>query len=282
MPNPHPSARISPKELSSNLTRPNLRIIDASWALDGSNRREVYDNEHIEGAQFFDLEAISDRTRDLPHMAPPAEAFANAVGEMGITQDDWVVVYDQFGLFSAARIWWTFKHMGHSNVQVLDGGLPAWKAIGGAVTDRPSKAERAVYRATPSEYWVISQEALKPLIDQPHITILDARPNARFLGLAEEPRNGLRSGHMPGALNLAFAQLIEDGALKTKTQCQAIFDELLIDHDRHIITTCGSGVTAAIISMALYECGYHNVQLFDGSWAQWGRLDSDTCVVTGT
>lgn len=253
------------------------KFIDASWALDGSDRKKVYEQSHIEGAHFFDIDLISDKSQNLPHMAPTPLQFAKAVGDMGISEHDTVIIYDQFGLFSAARVWWTFHLMGHQNVAVLGGGLPAWQAANFPVTDAPTISEAVLYQPHYRHERVTSRARLNDLIG--HCKILDARPADRFLGKAPEPRAGLRSGHMPTAQSLPISQLIENGALKNQSALLQIFSGLGIQKGDTVITTCGSGVTAAIISLALECLGHDNKSLYDGSWAEWGQKDLDTDVI---
>ncbi len=256
-----------------------VRVVDGSWALDGTDMRALYEKAHIPGAVFFDIDAISDKSTGLPHMAPSPELFAQAVGNMGISADNTVVVYDQQGLFSAARVWWTFRLMGHKDVRVLRGGLPAWRAAGFAVADAETVVNTAVYTPAFDDKKLIDINGLRAGLET-GATVLDARPAARFDGTAPEPRAGLRSGHMPGARSLPFGELIRDGALKPAEELQAIFAGLGVEESATAITTCGSGVTAAIISLALAEIG-SDARLYDGSWAEWGQVSLDTPVVAG-
>lgn len=266
------------KVLDSSL-EPAVKIVDASWALDGTDMRALYLAEHIPGAQFFDIEAISDHSTPLPHMAPSPQQFALAMGGLGISAGDRVVVYDRQGLFSAARAWWTFRLMGHRNVQVLSGGLPAWKAAGLPVEAVVPLVVESVYIPDFQAGKIISREDLRAGLDR--YLVLDARSGARFEGTAPEPRAGLRSGHMPGSRSLPFGDLIRDGALKPRDELAALFAGFGIDRQTTVVTSCGSGVTAAIISMALDEVGHTQAILYDGSWAEWGQATLDTPVVTG-
>jgi len=263
----------------SNAPAAAVKVIDGSWALDGTDMRTLYDQAHIPGAVFFDIEAISDHSSGLPHMAPSPEQFAQAVGALGISADDLVVVYDQQGLFSAARVWWTFRLMGHENIKVLRGGLPAWRAAGLSISGDVTEIRPAVYTPVRHGEKSINLNELRENLDNGTI-VLDARPAARFEGSAPEPRAGLRSGHMPGSRSLPFAELLRDGALKPADELKTILDAKGADGSAPIVTTCGSGVTAAIITLALAEIGRES-RLYDGSWAQWGQETLDTPVVQG-
>ncbi len=273
------TTQIDATELKSLIDRHAVRVIDGSWALDGTDMHALYAGEHIPGAVFFDIDAISDKSSSLPHMAPSPEMFAAAVGTMGITADDTVVIYDRQGLFSAARVWWTFRLMGHRDVRILRGGLPAWREAGFSVTDAVTVAKPAVYTPVLQAENVLDLNGLRQVLGTDTV-VLDARPAARFEGAAPEPRSGLRNGHMPGSRSLPFGELIRDGALKPADELRVILDGKGADGTVPVVTTCGSGVTAAIISLALAELGRES-RLYDGSWAQWGQDRLDTPVVTG-
>ncbi len=272
------TTQIEPQDLHRLIQAGSVKVIDGSWALDGTDMHSLYLRDHIPGAVFFHIEAISDRSVPLPHMAPTPEVFASAVGRMGITPGDRVVVYDRQGLFSAARVWWTFRLMGHERVQVLKGGLPAWTNAGLPVTDALPTVVATIYTPNAQPDMVIDLNGLKAELQS--TVVLDARPAARFYAQAPEPRAGLRSGHMPGAQSLPSAALIRDGALKPVAELRDIFDGRGVASGKPVVTTCGSGVTAAIISIGLEEAGYTGARLYDGSWAEWGQATLDTPVVS--
>lgn len=277
---PSHSPLISTQALADRLGAPNLCIIDASWWLDGRDARADFEAERLPGAVFFDIEAVSDHASPYPHMLPTPRAFAEAMGEMGVSESDDIIVYDAQGLFSAARVWWTLQTMGAQRVRLLDGGLPKWRAEGrplerGPVAPRKASAFDAALNA---ESVVNLDQVRQALADE--VQVVDARGAPRFRGEAAEPRPGVRSGHMPGALNLPFSQLLNaDGTLKRDTELQAAFCDAGVDLDRPVITSCGSGVTAAILTLGLAELGRAS-QLYDGSWAEWGAR-TDTPIVVG-
>lgn len=272
---------ISTADLSALLGAPGLRLVDASWFLDGRDARAAYLDAHLPGAAFFDIEAVSDRKSPLPHMLPSPEAFAEAVGALGIGDGDRVVVYDQAGLFSAARVWWTFRIMGADQVQVLDGGLPKWRAEGRAL--KAGEPSPAPARFTPQFRPELVRDfngvdvGLRADFEQ----VADARSAARFRGEAPEPRPGLRSGHMPGARSLPFdAVLNPDGTMKGAAALREAFAGAGLDVARPTTVSCGSGVTAAILALALARLGRWDTAVYDGSWADWGgRPEAE--VVTG-
>ncbi|AQR61983.1 3-mercaptopyruvate sulfurtransferase [Brevundimonas sp. LM2] len=271
---------ISTAELAGRLNDPKLRIVDGSWHLDGRDARADFDQARLPGAVFFDLEAVSDHSSDLPHMLPTAAAFAEAAGGLGIAETDTIVVYDTVGLRSAPRVWWTFRLMGAADVRVLDGGLPRWRAEGRRLDTGPAASPTPARFAASRWDGAVADLPLVLSALGGEAQILDARPAARFAGEAAEPRAGLRSGHMPGALNLPFLSVLgDDGRLLERDALRARFAEAGVAFDRPIITSCGSGVTAAILTLALAELGQDSV-LYDGSWAEWGGR-ADTAVVTG-
>ncbi len=274
------SPLISTDELAALLDDPALRIVDGSWHLDGRDALAEFAEARLPGAVFFDLDAVSDHSTDLPHMLPTAAAFAEAVGGLGIAATDTIVIYDTVGLFSAARVWWTFRTMGATKVRVLDGGLPQWRAAGHSVeTGAVAPAKPATFMASSVPDAVADVPTVMAALTG-DAQVVDARPAARFLGQSPEPRPGLRSGHMPGALNLPMKSVLDDnGRLKRGKTLASAFHDAGVDLDRPIVTTCGSGVTAAVLSLALAELDTDS-RLYDGSWAQWGS-GTQTPVVTG-
>lgn len=274
---------VSTSWLAEHLNAPDVRIIDASWFLPGSDRdpRAEYALAHIPGAVFFDIDEIVDETSDLPHMLPSAVKFASRMRKLGIGDGARLVIYDSQGLFSAPRVWWTFRAMGHEDVVVLDGGLPKWIAEGRPVEDGVPPPRERHFTARYSHDLVRDQAQVRRALASGKDQLVDARPAARFRGEAPEPRPGLRSGHMPGALNVPSSSVIApDGTMKSAEQLTAVFEAAGVDLARPIVTTCGSGITASTLALALARMGRDRTPVYDGSWADWGR-EGDTEVVTG-
>ncbi|MEY4698095.1 MAG: hypothetical protein RIT14_2523 [Pseudomonadota bacterium] len=271
-----PKTLVSTDWLAAHLKDPDLRVLDASWYLPDAGRdpRAEYAAMHIPGARFFDIDEIADHRTPLPHMAPPTEKFISRMRAMGVGDGHQVVVYDGAGLFSAARVWWTFRLMGKTDVAVLDGGLPKWRAEGREIEDLPPVVKDRHMTVSRQNQLVkdVTQVAHSSKLREAEI--IDARPAARFRGEAPEPRAGLRAGHIPGAKNIPYGTLLtEGGTLKPIPDLRAIFEAAGVDLTRPAITTCGSGVTAAVLSLALERIGHRNHALYDGSWAEWGMYD---------
>jgi thiosulfate/3-mercaptopyruvate sulfurtransferase len=271
-----PRTLVSTAWLGAHLEDPDLRILDASWYLPQMARdaRAEYAAAHIPGARFFDIDEMSDHRSALPHMAPPPEKFISRMRAMGVGDGHQVVVYDGMGIFSAARVWWTFRLMGKTDVAVLDGGLPKWRAEGRPLEDMPPvlrDRHMTVQRQAGLVKDVTQVAQASKLGDH---EILDARSPGRFRGDEPEPRPGLRCGHIPGARNVPFQTLLNpDGTMKDPAALRAVFDAAGVDLARPVITSCGSGVTAAIINLALERIGHRDHALYDGSWAEWGMYD---------
>jgi thiosulfate/3-mercaptopyruvate sulfurtransferase len=271
-----PKTLVSTQWLAAHLADPDLRIIDASWYLPamGRNGRDEYNAAHIAGARFFDIDEISDSRSSLPHMAPPPEKFMSKMRAMGIGDGHQVVVYDGAGIFSAPRVWWTFRLMGKMDVAVLDGGLPKWLAEGRPTEDMPPLVRDRHMTVSRQNHLVKDVTQVAQAAKLGHTQIIDARPEARFRGEAPEPRAGLRAGHIPGAKNLPYALVLNpDGTMKDTAALRAAFEGAGIDLSKPAITSCGSGISAAILSLALERLGHSEHALYDGSWAEWGMYD---------
>jgi thiosulfate/3-mercaptopyruvate sulfurtransferase len=251
-----------------------IRILDASFVLpnSGQNARENFEAEHIRDAQFFDVNGICDIESELPHMLPPPEEFATAAGALGVAPNDSVVVYGQAGIvMGPARAWWMFRVFGHYRVCVLDGGLSAWKAAGGeTVSGDTASVQPQNFEGTFRPELVKDIDQVAQASQNGTACIIDARPAPRFNGEVPEPRAGMNAGHIPSSINVPASNLVDAQTqmLKTRDELQALFSQTNLDS---VITTCGSGVTACVIALALFRCGVKNAPVFDGSWAQWGN-----------
>jgi thiosulfate/3-mercaptopyruvate sulfurtransferase len=271
-------ALVSTEWLAAHLGEPDLRVVDGSWHMPQAKRdpaREFAD-AHLPGAVFFDIDGIADTSSGLPHMLPSPDVFAKAVGTLGIGDGDRVVVYDSRGVVSAARVWWTFRVFGHDAIAVLDGGLPKWRAEGRALASGPATP-------APRRFTSKLRPALVRDLAQVHANlatqreqVLDARSRGRFMGTEPEPRAGLRGGHIPGSLNLPYDELhAADGTLRPPPALREAFTAARVDLTRPVVTTCGSGITASVLALALHRVGRPDVAVYDGSWTEWaGREEA--------
>ncbi len=274
---------VSTAWLADRVRAPDVRVVDGTWFMpaEGRSGHEEYLQTHIPGAVFFDIDAIADTSSDLPHMLPSPEVFAKAAGALGLSRDADIVVYDTHGIRSAARVWWTLRVMGYSKVYVLDGGLKKWVAErrpveGGEIFPRAVDLE-PIFNAD----LVRNADDIRSLLASGAGRVVDARAAGRFTGETPEPRTGLRSGHLPGAAYVPWEGVIEgDGTLKSERDLKAVFKAAGVNLSKPIVTSCGSGVTASVLALALARIGLDQVAVYDGSWTEWGGLP-DAPVVTG-
>lgn len=281
-----PSPFVDTTWLASHLSSPDVCIVDASWHLPNVPRDAIaeYHAQHIPGAVYFDVDKIADTSIDLPHMVASEETFSRMVGNLGIRETNTIVIYDSYGLFSAARVWWNFKIMGAKNVYVLEGGLPKWIEDGHPLSHEASLPLPRPFAAHLNPDMVVARDEIEKnlaLIESnTHKQIVDLRPNMRFAGLEEEPRPGLQSGFMPGSINLPFDNIVQDGQLIDSSKLLNLIHTVGIDLDREVISACGSGVAAPIFNLALAELGINSMRVYDGSWAEWGK-DNGLPVIGG-
>lgn len=268
--------------LERRLGKPGLSIVDASWYLPAQKRdaRAEYEAAHIPAAVFFDLDLVVDHDSSLPHTLPDPKVFAQFAGSMGISADDTIVVYDGPGFFSAPRVWWMFRVMGVNEVFVLNGGIDGWKAAGRKVTAEPTKVAPNVFHADFDASKVVSLADMRDVVATGDAQVADARSPGRFAATDPEPRAGLRGGHMPGARNVPAASLSRNGELLPLPELRKALEDAGLDLSKPVVTSCGSGVTAAVVTLALQSVGHTDNRLYDGSWTEWGG-QKDTPVATG-
>ena len=278
MPYANPDSLVSTEWLAQRLDAPDLRIVDGTWYLpsQGKNGRTEYEAQHIPGAVFFDIDEIADTDSDLPHMLPSPEKFSARVRKLGLGDGNRIVVYDQLGMMSAARVWWTFRVFGHDWVAVLDGGFPRWRAEGRPVASGEAAPRPRRFTARLRRRLVRDLVSVRGNLKTRREQVLDARSRGRFTGTEPEPRAGLRSGHIPGSLNLPYEQLYQaDGTLLGADALRRQFEAAGLDLGKPIVTSCGSGVTASVLALGLAVLGRADVAVYDGSWTEWGgRADT--------
>ncbi|MFZ4762374.1 MAG: sulfurtransferase [Alphaproteobacteria bacterium] len=275
----HSNALIDPDELLLLHGRDQVKLLDASWVMAGKGEtgRQLYEKQHIIGSHFFDIDLVADHSTHLPHMIPAATVFEEYVGNLGIRADDHVVIYDHWGFASAAaRVWWMFRLFGHrGSINILDGGLPAWIKKGGHVSNVVEQPPiKQHYMAHFQPHLLKTRQQVEENINNGHFLLLDARSPERFSGQAPEPWPNRAMGHIKGSINLFFQEMInrETGQLKSRDDLRAILAKTGIDLHQPIAITCGSGVTACVLGLALYEIGQQDAAIYDGSWAEWGLI----------
>ncbi|HLF58310.1 MAG TPA: 3-mercaptopyruvate sulfurtransferase [Alphaproteobacteria bacterium] len=279
----HPEALVKTDWLAQHLQAPDVRVVDASWYMPAANRnaQAEFEEAHIPGAVFFDIDEISDTSTDLPHMLPPPEKFSARARKLGLGDGNRIVIYDGAGLFSAARVWWMFRVFGHDDVAVLNGGMPKWRKENRPVESGTPSPQARHFTARTNHLLVRDLDQLRHNLDSKAEQVVDARSAKRFAGLEPEPRTGVRSGHIPGSLNLPYSEILDP---ETKTvlpaeKLAARFADAGIDLSKPIVTSCGSGITASALTLGLFLLGRTDAAVYDGSWSEWGGR-KDTPVET--
>ncbi|MEK1904063.1 MAG: 3-mercaptopyruvate sulfurtransferase [Rhizobium sp.] len=273
---------VSADWLQAELGKPDLRVLDASFYLPAQKRdaNAEYAAGHIPGAIRFDQDKIADHSTNLPHTIPSPDYFAAEAGKLGISENDRIVVYDGIGMFASPRVWWLFRVMGAKNVFVLDGGLDGWKAEGRPLETEVPHYAPASFKTNYDASRVVHLEQMRDIVASGALQIADARSAGRFAAVEPEPRAGMRSGHMPGARSLPSGVFANQGRFKSLPELKQTIEDAGIDLSKPVVTSCGSGITAAIITLALESLGHTDNKLYDGSWSEWGSRE-DTPVVTG-